>query len=349
MKILYSIQGTGNGHISRARDIIPILQKKCETDILVSGYQADMDLPFEVKYKLFGLSFIFGKKGGVDLRKTYAKSNTRRLIAEIKNLPVQDYDFVVNDFEPVSAWACLRKKVPVVSLSHQVSLLDKNVPKPSVKDAFGKFVLKNYAPAPLQIGLHFCRYSKDIYTPVIRHEIRNLVPTDEKHYTVYLPAYDDELLMSLLMEIPEVNWQVFSKFCDKVKMQNHITVQPITNQAFIQSLASSSGVLCGAGFETPAEALYLGKKLMVIPMQNQYEQQYNAAALQSMGVPTMRKLKLSNISKIKDWVLSDYKIEISYPDITEKIINRIFEMYVDGSMEKIKWSRLSGINFIPEL
>jgi hypothetical protein len=83
-------------------------------------------------------------------------------------------------------------------------------------------------------------------------------------------------------------------------------------------------------------------------MQNQYEQQYNAAALQAMGVPTMRKLKLSNISKIKDWVLSDYKIEISYPDITEKIINRIFEMYVDGSMEKIKWSRLSGINFIPE-
>ena len=28
MKILYAIQGTGNGHISRARDIIPVLQKK---------------------------------------------------------------------------------------------------------------------------------------------------------------------------------------------------------------------------------------------------------------------------------------------------------------------------------
>ena len=28
MKILYAIQGTGNGHISRARDIIPILKKK---------------------------------------------------------------------------------------------------------------------------------------------------------------------------------------------------------------------------------------------------------------------------------------------------------------------------------
>ena len=39
MKILYAIQGTGNGHLSRARDIIPILQKKGDVDILVSGTQ----------------------------------------------------------------------------------------------------------------------------------------------------------------------------------------------------------------------------------------------------------------------------------------------------------------------
>ena len=52
MKILYAIQGTGNGHVSRARDIIPILQKKGDLDILVSGIQADVDLPYNIKYKL---------------------------------------------------------------------------------------------------------------------------------------------------------------------------------------------------------------------------------------------------------------------------------------------------------
>ena len=50
MKILYAIQGTGNGHISRARDIIPLLQKKGELDILISGTEADVDLGFPVKY-----------------------------------------------------------------------------------------------------------------------------------------------------------------------------------------------------------------------------------------------------------------------------------------------------------
>ena len=71
MKILYAIQGTGNGHLSRARDIIPILQQKGELDILVSGIQADVDLPYPVKYRFKGLSFIFGKNGGIDLIATY--------------------------------------------------------------------------------------------------------------------------------------------------------------------------------------------------------------------------------------------------------------------------------------
>ena len=64
MRILYAIQGTGNGHLSRARDIMPVLQQKGEVDIVVSGIQADVTLPYDIKYKLRGFSFIFGKKGG---------------------------------------------------------------------------------------------------------------------------------------------------------------------------------------------------------------------------------------------------------------------------------------------
>ena len=61
MKILYAVQATGNGHLSRAMEIIPHLKKLGKTDILVSGIQSDIELPFDVKYKFKGLSFIFGK------------------------------------------------------------------------------------------------------------------------------------------------------------------------------------------------------------------------------------------------------------------------------------------------
>ena len=172
MKILYAIQGTGNGHISRAMEIIPLLQKRCETDILVSGCQADLELPFAVKYRLHGLGFVFGKSGGIDFQKTYRKANTRKLLKEIKELPVTEYDFILNDFEPVSAWASYRNKVPCIALSHQASLLDKNTPRPGHRDPLGSFILKNYAPASYHFGLHFSRFSNTIFTPVIRKPIR---------------------------------------------------------------------------------------------------------------------------------------------------------------------------------
>ena len=95
--------------------------------------------------------------------------------------------------------------------------------------------------------------------------------------------------------------------------------------AFIKSLVTCTGVLCGAGFETPAEALFLKKKLMVIPMKGQYEQQCNAAALKKMGVPVLKKLKISKLQKIIDWVKSGKVIPVDYPDITRQVVNEIFD------------------------
>ncbi len=155
MKILYAIQGTGNGHLSRARDIIPILQEKGELDILVSGIQADVELPYPVKYKFKGLSFIFGKKGGIDLLATYQKSNLKQLYKEIKSLPVEEYDLVINDFEPVSAWACKMKNKACIGLSHQAAVINKKSPKPKKKDMVGRAVLNNYAPVSASYGVPF--------------------------------------------------------------------------------------------------------------------------------------------------------------------------------------------------
>lgn len=95
----------------------------------------------------------------------------------------------------------------------------------------------------------------------------------------------------MLSKVKDVKWEVFSKHSRNSREEKNLNIKPINNEAFIKSMASSEGVLCGAGFETPAEALFLGKKLMVIPMKNQYEQHYNAAALMAMGIPVIKSLK----------------------------------------------------------
>jgi uncharacterized protein (TIGR00661 family) len=323
MKILYAIQGTGNGHLSRARDIVPILMKRGNVDILVSGIQADVSLPFPIKYYYKGLSFVFGKKGGVDIVSTYLKMNTRELLKDIEHIPIEQYDLIINDFEPVTAWACKQKGLACIALSHQSAVLSKNTPKPKKKDPLGKTVLKYYAPTTAQYGFHFSNFDKNIFTPVIRQEIRDLKPINSRHYTVYLPAYDDERLLKNLKKFKTIQWNIFSKHNRKTIQQDNITIQPINNEAFIKSLATCTGVLCGAGFETPAEALYLKKKLLVIPMKTQYEQQCNAAALKAMGVPVIKSLKKKHHSVIKDWLEYGKIIPVNYPDITEDIVNSI--------------------------
>ncbi|NHM08037.1 glycosyl transferase [Flavobacterium sp. CYK-4] len=323
MKILYAIQGTGNGHLSRALDIIPCLQRHGEVDILVSGIQGDLKLPYAVKYQLKGLSFIFGKKGGVDLLKTITRSHPRKLYQSIQQLPVETYDLVINDFEPVSAWACFVKNKPCIALSHQAAVLSKDFPQPEETDKLGQLILQNYAPADYKYGFHFRGNDNDIFTPVVRKQVRELNVTDQGHYTVYLPSYSDELLIERLSAFEQVQWQVFSKHNHKKIVHQNIIIEPINGERFINSMAASTGVLCGAGFETPAEALFLGKKLLVIPMKNQYEQQLNAEALRQMNVPVIKSLKPKWNAVIADWLDNGKRIAVNYPDKTQEIIDGI--------------------------
>ncbi|MFB5946256.1 glycosyltransferase family protein [Albibacterium profundi] len=330
MNVLYAIQGTGNGHLCRAMDMVPCLRKHANVDILVSGTQADINLPFDVKYRLNGLSFIFGKHGGVDLWKTFIHSKFRLFIKEVNACPVQDYDLVINDFEPVSSWACNLKEKFCIGLSHQAAAVHHSAPKTEEVDRLGKFILKHYAPHDEAYGFHFKPYADNIFTPIIRQQVREQERSNNGHYTVYLPSYDDEALLGYLSRFPDVEWEVFSKHNKRKFREKNIFFQPIDNTLFIESMAKSEGVLCGAGFETPAEALFLKKKLLVIPMKNQYEQHLNAAALRDIGVPVIRNTKPENDVYIRDWLQSDKIVNVNYDDEADTIVQSILERHANN-------------------
>ncbi|HMJ68356.1 MAG TPA: glycosyltransferase family protein [Cyclobacteriaceae bacterium] len=327
MKILYAIQGTGNGHLSRAVDIAPELRKYGKLDLFVSGAQAEISLPFPVKYKSKGLSFYFGKTGGINFYKTFMQNSSKDVVREVKNFPVEKYDLVVNDFEPITSWACRKKDINCVGLSHQSALLSKKSPRPKIIDPFGEWILQNYAPVKKYVGFHFEEYDKNIYTPVIRRAIREARTSDEGHYTVYLPAYDDKKLVKLLLKFPKVHWRIFSKHAKAAYHVGKISVFPVSGTDFVDSIVSSTGVLCGAGFETPAEVLHMNKKLMVVPMKGQYEQQCNAAALKQLGVPILKKMKKKSLKKIEEWLDEKNKLDISFPDIAGKAVEKMISKY----------------------
>lgn len=327
MRILFAVQGTGNGHISRAREIVPLLKNYGQVDLLISGTQADV-LPGEPpQYRFHGFSFVFGEKGGVNHWKTYKAMNLPRLWRDVRSLPLKNYDLIINDFEPVTAWACRFQGRPSVALSHQASFLSKKTPRPSGKYNWAESLFTHYAPTTYKIGFHFDKYDEFIHTPVIRSEIRNQEIRNFGHITVYLPAYHDKLLVGYLKKIPEIRWEVFSKHSKQTYTDNNVFVQPINNGLYNKSLSSSMGLLTGGGFESPAEALFLGKKVMVMPMKNQYEQLCNAAAAKHMGVPVIYQIKDNFISSIKDWLNSSDTVTVNYPDETGSIVEELVRSY----------------------
>ncbi|HKY74066.1 MAG TPA: glycosyltransferase family protein, partial [Patescibacteria group bacterium] len=147
MKILYAVQGTGNGHVSRAREIIPHLQNHGEVDVVISGTQSQVELPIEPKYRRKGFTFVLGKHGGIDLLKSLRCVSFTEFIRDIKTLPVHAYDLVISDFEPVSAWACQLQGKECIALGHQSSFFSSKTPRPHKKNIFGELALKYFAPA----------------------------------------------------------------------------------------------------------------------------------------------------------------------------------------------------------
>lgn len=117
----------------------------------------------------------------------------------------------------------------------------------------------------------------------------------------------------------------FSKHSHHTFRKGNVCLRPVQNEAFVKSLASSRGVICGAGFETPAEALFLEKKLLVIPIKDQFEQHCNAAALHELGVPVLKNLKKKRIPEIAKWLKNEEAIHMDYPDHTEAVVKSILE------------------------
>lgn len=329
MKILYAIQGTGNGHLTRAIELIPAFKALpgVEVDILISGTEHDLKLPFEVKYRFKGLSFVFSHTGGIDLLNTFKSLNSRQLIKDIASLPANEYDLVINDFEPISCRAAILHNVPCIGLSNQAATLHPLAPKPEINDLTGKLILNHYAPCHAQIGFHFKRLTEEIFTPVIRKAVRNQIITDNKHFTVYLPAYSDQKIFRALEMLPEYQFQIFSKHSKSPYRHRHMEVFPLNSETFLKSIAASSGVICNAGFGTTSEALFLGKKLLVIPMKNQLEQHCNAAMLKSMGVDVLKSLKPRHVFALQNWIINSRPVPVQYPDNTAMVVNAVIQQY----------------------
>lgn len=326
MRILYGIQGTGNGHLSRAKEFIPLLNTLGELDLLVSGTSSEVSLPHPILHRKSGLSYTFGKKGGIDFLDTAKNLRPLQFIEDVRSLNLDPYDLIITDFEPITAWAAKLAGRTCFGLSHQAAFLSAKTPRPVLPNPGAELLFKTFAPCTHPIGLHYERYDDFIWTPIIRSDVRAIRPTDEGHITVYLPAYGDDILLAAFQALPDIPFHVFSKHSREPYRQGNVWVRPVQNDAYLDSLARCHGLISGGGFEAPAEALYLGKRMLVIPMRDQFEQKCNAEALKPFGIPSVDRVDESFSSQIAEWLATSTSVRVDFPDQTGEIVEYMLDM-----------------------
>jgi len=319
MKILYGVQGTGNGHLSRTRALLPSLRRPdIEIDFIFSGRQKEdfFDMQPFGDYRLFDGLTLFYQRGRLQLLKTLTKNSFWHFIEDVRHLDLSDYDLVISDFEPVTAWGAKLQGVPCIALSHQ-SAFAYQVPK-ARGHWVSKLAMKLFSPSSISVGFHYHHFDQPVLPPLISEAQQ---PTsDGKTIVVYMGFEDLDEIIQLVSPFADYQFQIFAKV-EKRICKGHIQINPLSHQAFHNQLNRCAGVICNAGFELSSEALQLGKKLLVKPLTGQYEQLCNVVALEQLGsAQAMHRL---DQKILEQWLRLPSQTPMNYPQVAQPLADWI--------------------------
>jgi uncharacterized protein (TIGR00661 family) len=316
MKILYGVQGTGNGHVTRARIMAKAFTDAgAKIDWVFSGRPREdfFDMEAFGDFQCFrGLTFQV-KSGKILYLKTALTTNLLQLYRDVKKINVEGYDIIINDFEPVSAWAARRAGKKVLGISHQNAFY-YDIPKKG-NNLFTAWLMKNFAPVTQPIGLHWHHFNQPILPPLIEpsHYANEVFP---KHILVYLPFSGLDDIEPQLKTFPDYQFYIYQNVPNSIDNGN-IHIRPFSREGFQQDLHKCEGVICSAGFELPSEAIQLGKKILVQPVAGQMEQLSNALALSQLGYGSATNTL--DVATIGRWLTLTQPKPVIYPNVSKAL------------------------------
>lgn len=349
MKILFGIQGTGNGHISRSTQVIDCLNRRgAAVDVCLSGCGKDKVYDrrvFRPMNHFKGFTFRF-HDGKINVPDTVRQLPVLEFAKDVLTLDTRSYDLVVTDFEPVTAMAARVSRVPSIGIGHQYAFLyDIPIIKTHPAD---RLIMNYFAPADHPLGFHWHHFNQPIVPPVIPSHVRPMGKIDPQLILVYLPFETRERIRDLVSGLPDFKFSVYGgDNRNRLEADGNILWHPFSKTTFFQDLALCSGVICNAGFELPSEALFLGKKLLVKPLKGQFEQGSNALALERLRLGSA--MKELDRARVENWLARDRGRIRNYPDVADIIAQWIMEGDWDDMQTLVRktWDRVTG-NIIPK-
>jgi uncharacterized protein (TIGR00661 family) len=343
MKILYGVQATGQGHISRSREVINRLKARGhEVRVLLSGrdpallWEMESFEPYDI---LRGFTF-YHHRGKLLYAKTARRLRLFRFYHDIRTYDAAGYNFVISDFEPLSARIARRHRLPSIGLGHQYAFC-YNIPVAG-DHWLARTILRNYAPVQYPVGLHWHHFDQPILPPIVPDTIsRGSQRIDEK-ILVYLPFEEPDDIEALLKPIRSHQFFIYWRI-RQPRDDGQLHWRPYSRNGFLQDLAECNGVISNAGFELASEAMNIGKKLLVKPLAGQMEQASNALAIRILEIGwVMEELDGSIVRQFLE--SPPIVAPMAYPDVAAIFVDWLEKGHWEHLDETSKkaWSRVGA-------
>ena len=296
-RILYGLSGEGSGHAMRSKVVLAHLAASGHTlkvasfDRGVAALAKDYDVT-----TIEGLAIV-SRQNKVSILRTLAE-NVRRLpagarsVRRVREQLFEQYqpELVICDFEPLTAHLALRERVPLVTLDNQhfvryvehervpgrtreartmLAIVRAMVPRSQ------RSIVTSFLPGEPKNARTF------LVPPILRPEILAARPTRGEHVLVYCTQPYPSLLEDL-RSLARVPFRLYG--FGREGREGNLEFKKFSATGFLEDLAGARAVIATAGFSLLGEALQLGKPLLALPMEGQFEQELNSFLLGRSGL-----------------------------------------------------------------
>lgn len=316
-RFIIAVQGEGRGHLTQAIAIIRILQDQGhEVCGVIAGKNPNKPLPeFFLKsinipiLQVESPHFIMNRAGSAIHMPATIMHNLRRAGKYLNSLRemrgfIESHqpDIVINLYEPLVALYTLSyfRNFEIIAIAHQYIYLHPAFRFPrgfSLQAAY----LKNYtrftaigAKKVLALSMYDLPKTNhwlQVTPPALRQQLFQKETTRESFILVYI--INSHFMTEIIQwhkRHPQVklvcftdNRDVKERYKGTYKIDENLIFHSLHQEKFLDLMSRCSALVCTAGFESVCEAIYLGKPVMLIPVEGHFEQYCNARDTERIG------------------------------------------------------------------
>ncbi len=299
-RIVYGCCGEGQGHSSRTLTMTRALQALGHEVLVLAARKAYTVLHPQLPnvHEVPGLFLVYHNNQVQllpTLRGNLPLALNRRAIAR-KILPwLEEFrpDLAITDFEPFLPIAARMAGVPYISLDHQhvIPHLRMQVPF-ALRGEFAttKWIVRMcHSGERANLVTSFFHAEKTpaatrCLPPILREEVLRQTPRNDGHVVVYQTSASFGNLPELLQKLP-FDFRIYA--FDRAGTEGRLTFRPRAAKTFLEDVATADWVLSNGGYTLLSECLHLGKPVLSVPIDRQFEQWINAHHLEQMGFGMM--------------------------------------------------------------